>query len=313
MGILSSVYNTLKSSITERVQASHLSDGYNFEYRGSGASAVVVVLSGYKQPLWPWVFERLVAAVPEGADVCIMSAGKFEAELDEIAEKNNWSYLATKTNDVSLVQNVAIKLHPEAKQIIKVDEDVFLNPESLSRTLEYHLALKDDGVVDPGITVPMLNINGVCYRQMLDRLGLLGEYEERFGVAKGSTLGIPATDSGEAAKWIWEKTTPLLETQEKLAAKADDKIWMAGFQFSIGVMVWDRDFWEEIGYLPVKRHSHWLKQSTLGYDEEFICRMAMFYSRPIVICQTAFAGHFSFGRQYADMLEFLKQTPEAFD
>jgi hypothetical protein len=145
----------------------------------------------------------------------------------------------------------------------------------------------------------------------LKQLGLLEEFEAKFGVARITTLGAPLTDSAEAARWMWEKTAPLEKTVLKLKRTAEPEL-MAPVQFSIGLIVMERAFWEEIGFYPVRRHMLMMKKSTLGADEEYLCRMATFHARPVVICQHALAGHFSFGRQYAGMLDLLTEHPEYF-
>ena len=58
----------------------------------------------------------------------------------------------------------------------------------------------------------MLNVNGVCYRPLLKILGLLEAYEARFGVARIAAVGVAATDNVDAARWIWEHTSPLEDT-----------------------------------------------------------------------------------------------------
>lgn len=311
MTITGRIYDRLKCRLDGLRRSANLTDDYVLKDRRSGSRQLVVMLAGYKQPLWPFVFPRFAQAVPPGADVCIVSAGKFDPEINELAEEHHWSYLSTKTNDVSLIQNVAIRLHPEADTIIKVDEDIFLTPQTLSETIAYHGAVKSQGIVRPSATAPMLNVNGVCYRPLLRQLGLLEAYERQFGTARCATIGIRATDDAEAARWIWAHTAPLEQTAAKLRRAAEPEL-MAPVQFSIGVIVFDRCFWDEIGFFPVKRHQIAMRRSTLGADEEYICRMAMFYARPIVICQHALAGHFSFGSQYAGMLELLKSEPTYF-
>ena len=311
MGALSSLYNGVKSTYKNQVRKSNLSDKYRFIDRSAKTQTVVIILAGYKQPLWPFVFPKLARAMPEGVDVCVMSAGKYDAELEEICARNKWSYLGTATNDVSLVQNVAISLHPEARTIVKIDEDMFLTDATIKDCLAYYTEVKASGIADPAFVAPMININGVCYRPLLQRLGLLEEFEAKFGVARISTLGVPVTDDAEAARWMWSKTAPLEETVQKLKRSALPGL-MAPVQFSIGLIVMERAFWEMIDCFPVKRHMLAMKKSTLGADEEYLCRMATFHARPVVVCEHALAGHFSFGRQYAGMLDLLTEHPEYF-
>lgn len=311
MSLASDFYETGKSIVKAQQRKSNCSDKYRFVDRRNNASTVAIILAGYKQPLWPFVFARLKRGLPSDIDVCVMSAGRDDPALDEICAANGWSYLATRTNDVSLVQNVAIVLHPAADLIVKIDEDMFVTEKTIIDTIDYHGEVKRSGIANPAFVAPTINVNGVCYRPLLEKLGLLEEFESRFGVARVACIGVPITDDPEAARWMWEKTAPLEVTVEKLprTSRID---FMAPVQFSIGLIVIERTFWEQIGLHPVKRHMLALKKSTLGADEEYLCRMAMFHSRPIVVCPHALAGHFSFGRQYAGMLSLLSSHPEYF-
>ena len=202
-------------------------------------------------------------------------------------------------------------IHPDATQIVKVDEDIFVTADTIKDCMDYYAEVKSSGIANPAFVAPMININGICYRPLLKQLELLEEFEAKFGVARITNLGAPLTDNAEAARWMWQKTAPLEETVTKLARATEPLL--TPVQFSIGLIVMERAFWEEIGYFPVKRHMLMMKKSTLGADEEYLCRMATFFGRPGVICQHAFAGHFSFGRQYAGMLELLTEHPEYFE
>jgi hypothetical protein len=309
--IVSGAYDALKSFAKQRELESNLRDSYKFADRRNKADTVVIILAGYKRPLWPKVFSRLERAMPDNVDVCVMTAGLFDQDLSDMSERNGWSYLSTRTNDVSLVQNVAISLHPHAKTLVKIDEDIFVTTNTLSDTLAHYHHLRAAGIVDAGFVSPMLNVNGVCYRPLLTQLELLEAFEAQFGVARIATLGIAATDDAAAARWIWERTAPLEQTVARLRRTQGPGL-LTPVQFSIGLVVMPRDFWETIGYLPVKRHMLAMKKSTLGADEERICRMATFLARPGVVCEHALAGHFSFGRQYQGMLKFFEERPDLF-
>jgi len=310
MSVLAKAYYNAKGLVTATQRKSNLSDRYKFESRSRNLDTAVIILAGYKQPLWPLVFPRLKAAMPADADICVMSAGKYDSALSALCAQNGWSYLGTHTNDVALVQNIAISLHPAATLIVKIDEDMFVTKDTVTLCIDYYKKLKADGIVNPALVTPMINVNGVTYRPLLKHLGLLEEYEARFGPARIATLGSRATDDPIAAQWIWERTAPLEQIAATLTPSSE--LLMAPVQFSIGLIVFEREFWEAIGLLPVKRHMLAMKQSTLGVDEDHLCRLATSQSRPVVICQHAIAGHFSFGRQYSGMLGFLGEHPEYF-
>jgi hypothetical protein len=311
MAFIRTIHSALKSAAAKADRYSRLRDRYTLDDRREGASLLVYLLIGYKPALWPFVIPRIAAAIPAGADVCCLSPGLHSPEVAEIARRHGWSYLATATNDVSLAQNVCLSLHPDAVFVCKIDEDMFLLPQTIARTLAAYEALKASGVADPAFMAPVIPLNGVCYRWVLERLGLLQAFEERFGVARLATANLPVQSDPAAARWIWRRTTPLEVTAERLA-KASVQYLYCAVQFSIGLIVFERAFWEEIGMLPVHRRRRALGASTLGGDEAYLCKAAVEKSRPGVVTTDAFAGHFSFGPQYAGMAELLREAPELF-
>ena len=306
-----SVYDRLKQAAERLKRWSNHYDAYRFDARSKGRGLLVLVLAGYKRPLWPYVFPRLSRAIPKDADVCVLTSGLHSPELASLCASHGWSYLATRTNDVCLSQNIGVRLHPEANLIVKVDEDMFVTERTLTDCVAYYRHLETAGVVRPGAVAPMINVNGFCYRHLLKRLGLLDAFEAQFSTARIATTSTPATDEAAAAHWLWARTAPLEQTVSQLVGDPEPSL-MAPLQFSIGLVVFSRVFWEMIGHLPVRRHLLLMGRPTLGADEEHICRMAMFHARPLVICQHALAGHFAFGRQYDGMLNVLTAHPEYF-
>jgi hypothetical protein len=304
-------YDASASALRSAGRAARCRGRHEFVDRRTRATTVIVILAGYKQALWPAVFPRLEKNIPPDTDVCLMSAGKDDAELRKLAATNGWSYLTTYLNDVSLIQNLAISHHPDADTIVKIDEDVLLPDRTIADLVDFHDRVKAAGVVSPAFTAPTLNINGFCYRELLRVLGLLDEYERTFGPARVATRGIAATESAEAARWIWERTGPVDRTASVLRGQ-DPEIRTASVQFSIGLIVFDRSFWETIGYFPVFRRCHAVGKSTLGADEEYLCGKAVSSGSPMVVAPHLFAGHFSFGRQYDGVLDLLHQRPELF-
>jgi hypothetical protein len=304
------IYGGAKHGLAAAESWSRLHDRITFDDRRRGAPVVVCMLAGYKPDLWPFVMPRFRAALPE-ADVCLISPGLRHAGLADLCRQEGWSYLGTATNDVALAQNVCYRLHDRARMIVKLDEDMLLLPTSITALLEEYRLIKAEGVLDPGFVAPMIPLNGFCYRPLLEMLGLLEAYEAVFGRARLATAGLPVQTDPLAARWIWEHTAPLADTAAKLAA-LPRRVLPCPIQFSIGLIAFERAFWEQIGYLAVYRRRLLAGLSTLGGDEAYLCARAVETSRPAVVTTAALAGHFSFGPQYAGMKALLEQRPGLF-
>lgn len=304
------IYGGLKrwaSGVSRRLK---ISDHFHFEDRRCGAASVVCLLAGDKPELWPFAMPRLKSALSD-SDVCLVTPGQRRTDLADLCRREGWSYLSTATNESSLAQNVCYRLHDDAELIIKLDEDMFLLPGSISALITQYKLIKGEGIVDPGFVAPMIPINGYCYRPLLEMLGLLEEYEALFGRARIAFSGLPVHDDPAAASWIWERTAPLEATAMRLAAMPARTLFCP-VQFNSGLIVFERSFWEQIGRLPVLRRRLVFGVSTQGADEEYFCSKAVEASRPGVITSTVLAGHFSFDPQYPGMTSLLKQRPELF-
>ena len=176
----------------------------HFIDRSKHRKDLCIIIAGYKPYLYQDVFERLIRFLPEQMDVCIVSSGIYSEELEKIASEHGWSYLSTKRNCVTLLQNVAILKHPDAEYIYKIDEDIFVTEHCFERMKETFLRVEKDGLYDVGFVAPLLPINGYCHLRILERLHLVSEYERRFErpiYASYSTRLIEK--SPDAAKFFW--------------------------------------------------------------------------------------------------------------
>jgi hypothetical protein len=289
---------------------SRLHDRVSFDDRRTDAPVLVCMLAGYKPDLWRFVMPRFRAALPD-ADICIVSPGLHHDGLADLCRRERWSYLSTVTNDVALAQNVCYRLHNAAEMIVKLDEDMFLLPDTITGLLAAYRDIKAQGIVDPGFVAPMIPLNGFCYRYLLEMLGLLDDYEAAFGRAQLATSGLAVHNDLAAARWIWERTAPLEATAARLNS-LERRVLLCPIQFSIGLIAFERQFWEQIGSFAVHRHRLLAGLGTLGGDEAYLCARAVEMSRPAVVTTAALAGHFSFGPQYAGLKALLDERPELF-
>lgn len=290
-----------REALQRRSKRRRFAGEYRFEDRQTGSQALIIVLAGYKEYLWPWVFERLRRAMPSDADVCIASSGRHDAALARMASEAGWSYLSSAENQVPVVQNLAIREHPSARMVVKVDEDIIVPTGFFSDLLAGYERVKQERRFTPGICSPVLNVNGYSYVNFLETLGLLDEYRERFGELTRRSGLIKATDRGEGALWLWERSLPFDEVAARFAA-LPFAYSAVPHRFSIGAIAYERDLWEEMG-------GFWLGAEApgLGADEEQICRTCMSLSRVIVVLHNLFAGHFAFGPQEPTMRGALER------
>ncbi|WP_443737922.1 hypothetical protein [Treponema sp.] len=162
------------------------------------------ILAGYKSFTWKIVFKRIKTFCPENIDVCIVSSGIFSEELLNITTENSWSYLTTKKNNVCLALNSAIKNFPSAKNIFKLDEDIFVTKDFFTNLPKIHEESKEKYF--PCFTAPLIPINGFCYSKILEKLNLIEEYKKHFEeprVSAGSWMQIE--NNLEVAKFFWGK------------------------------------------------------------------------------------------------------------
>jgi hypothetical protein len=269
--------------------------GRDFEDRRKRSDRVVMILAGYKSYLWPWTLDRMARFMPGDVDVCITSSGVHSAELADFARERGWSYLATHQNRVPLAQNLTIQAHPDARYVTKLDEDIFVGEGFFEALAGGYDRIKAEQRFRPGICSPILNVNGNTYVPFLHAMGLSDEYEARFGPLTQASGALPCTDTGEGARWLWERSLPFDRTA---ALFAEQPFAYSGVphRFSIGAITFERDLWELM-------EGFWAAPEGpgLGADEEQFARVCMTHSRPIVVIENLFAGHFAFGPQEADM------------
>lgn len=282
----------------------HFEGAYQFIDRSKSKEKLLMVLAGYKEYLWDAVFSRIKAYLPEDIDVCIMTAGYENERLKKYCEEEDWSYLWTSENKLSLTQNLTIKCHPAAKWIYKMDEDIFLTPGIFEKLLDTWNDVENERKYAIGLVAPLMAVNGYGYRRILEYIDCLPEYEEQFGeciLGRGNVYGNP-----DVAEYLWKKTLPINEFAARIE-KIGSKYSICYHRFSIGCMLIKRNIWEEMGGFRIA------SEGVLGVDEEFLCKWCMNTARAIVIAEQAFAGHFAYGLQTESMKAFYAKHKDEFD
>ncbi len=284
---------------------------YSFDDRSSGSDTMLIVLAGYKPDLWDAVFARLARFLPKGIDVCVVISGKTDVRLREICRERGWSCLSTKRNNLALAQNTAIRRHPAAKWIYKMDEDIFLTEGVFERMKAAYLAAPKRVSTEPGFVSPLIPINGYGHVQILRRLGLESAWESRFGqlmYTDGLTAHTSILKNPAAARFMWGETEPMLRDIDKLNSlfsEGKGRVSICPIRYSIGFVLFDRELWNKFGHFYVC-----LTGTNLGLDEEQICQYCMLYAKAIVVAEDAVVGHFSYGPQTKAMLEYMKENAD---
>lgn len=304
--------------------------------RSKGRKAMCMVLAGYKEKLYPHTLKRLKMYENEMVDVVILSSGKYVAELDDICKKNMWSYLWTKENDVSLIQNVAIVNHPKAKYIFKLDEDIFITKDYFEKMFTAYAhckygvktkkdaykklgLVKDDGVLEnpnvepveyrPGFVAPLIPVNKFGFVRIIKKLDAVSEYEKKFG-CRPMYHDKGVTEDPEFAKFMWGDggVIPHIDDLNNKFGLNPLHEAACAIRFSIGAIMFERKLWKEMKGFKVIPFNH-----RLGIDEEQLNAFCVNNTYPMMVSENIVVGHFSFGSQTEGMYEYMDEHPEIFE
>lgn len=277
--------------------------------RSQGSDDLCIVLAGYKEQCYPATLGRLAQEAPKDMDVCIVSSGLFSPTLERLCEEHGWSYLSTQRNNVCLVQNMAIELHPHAQHIYKLDEDIFICRDYFTRLkAAYQLALQSP--YRPGVVAPAINLNGFSSYHILDRLDLLADFALRFEPLKSETgRDHPVELLPDVARYLWGEGghVPSIDEIDELLNGDEPRVLACPHVFSIGAILFDRGLWEDIGFFPVGRSGN-----SLGKDEQSICTYCFKKSRPLMVSMNLAVGHLSFKTQNETMMRYYSEHEEVF-
>ncbi|WP_395319478.1 hypothetical protein [Fructilactobacillus frigidiflavus] len=298
------IYDQYKSWESNRKLTKH----YKFVNRSNNKQKLCIILAGYKEFLWDDTLGRIYNFIPDDYDVCLVSSGLFSNKLDEFSRKNKWSYVSVKRNNVALAQNVAISLFPNATDILKIDEDIFITDGMVRKLEETFDRVKD---YDTGIVSPTIPINGFGYNKILDFYNLTDIYKEKFEnpiYAAGPKYMIESNP--EVAKFFWGKGGYLKQLDKINSDFLNTKFNYSAcpIRLSIGCILFKRDLWNSMKMFDVS-----YRGSDMGRDEEQIDSYCMLNSRAIIVSGNAVAGHLSFGTQNNPMKSFFLKNKVNFN
>lgn len=282
---------------------------YEFINCQSGNGNLLIVLAGYQPYYFDAVFERVSKCqkqFKEGMDVCICCSSAPQSaklELERICEQNGWSFLYLKKNRVTQVQNTAIKLHEKAEWIFKIDEDIILCDDYLTKMKEAYIEADNTLPYKVGFAGPVLNINAFGTQSFLKTIGKWEEFEQKFGrFLVGGMINTPQDDihrNQDWAQYIWEHSVPFDQVAAQVAKKKNIEI--CPIRFSIGAILFKREFLEHNGYFPVFR------SGGMGQDEKYMCDICIEGMYSIIVPSNVFVGHLGFGPQKETCRQFYNE------
>lgn len=199
-------YERLKIARDDMRRQSRLRGRYRLENRIKGSDRLCIILAGYKEYLYPAILGRVEKYALADMDICILTAGLYSAEMAKHCADRGWSYLSTKRNNVSLIQNLAIHLHPAAQYIFKLDEDIFITEGYFENMLRaWHHAEEGDYV--PGVMAPLIPVDPYGNVRVLEKFGLTEKNTEMFEKPKYSCdLNRQFYKNPESAKFFWDES-----------------------------------------------------------------------------------------------------------
>ncbi|MBO5349934.1 MAG: hypothetical protein J6A89_09005 [Clostridia bacterium] len=309
--IVFKIWNARNEKRLKKIDDRKVQGKHTFINRGKNSEKLCIILAGYKEFLWKDVFSRIKEYAPEDIDVCVVTSGMYNEKLASLCEKNDWSYLGVKENKVTLAQNIAINLHPNAKYIYKLDEDIFVTEgffTQLKTTLDN---IEKEGRYRPSFIAPLINVNGYSYIRLLEKMDLLNAFEKKFGKAVYDVNPTePIVKNGEIAKFLWGSEETKIRNIDELSknfANKDFEYSVCPIRFSIGAILMPREIWEKMHKFTVT------DDVGLGLDEEELCKYAISESRPIIVSENVLVGHFSYGPQTEEMKKYYNENRDIFE
>ena len=300
------LYDTAKYLLKDKRR---LTKKYIFEDRMKSKEKVCFILAGYKEFSYDIVFSRIKKFVPKDVEVCILSSGKYSEKLSKIASDNDWSYLSTKRNNVCLIQNVANSIFKDAKNIYKIDEDIFVTKHFFDTLYKTYKECNDKGDYNVGLVAPIIPINGFSHVYLLDRFDLRKTYDKKFEKTKYAAGPDRMIENNpDVAKFFWGEKDylPNIDVIDDTLSKDKFDYVACPIRFSIGAIMYSREFWKDMGMFPVG------EGADMGNDEVEMCLQAMKKSKAIIISKNTAVGHLSFGKQNETMKNYYEKHKEIF-
>lgn len=296
------VYNL--NNLNEEIVVKKNEIEYQFIDRKKGKENLCYILAGYGQDIWEGTLARIEKFQSREWDYCLVSSGKYDEYLNIMAEKNGWSYLYTAKNQVCCAQNLVLEHHPEAKYIIKMDEDMFIGKDFFHLMLKEYKEIEKKGDYRIGFAVPVIPLNCSGYISYLNLIGKREEFEKKFGRSYRNRFSAVFSVL-ETAEYLWDTIDNFDFMAEKFTKNMGWEI--IDSYFNIGCIMYTRERWCMMGKWPED-----ISVSGMGMDEVTIYEDNMQKDMSIYEIKSVLVGHLAFGHQKGRMMEYYKNNKQKF-
>ncbi len=299
---ITEIYNL--NNLAEETSIESCDIPYYFENRSKEKENLCYILAGYEPVLWDNTLQRVSEYADDEVDYCIVSSGRYDKRLEEFAKEKDWSYLYTEQNQVCFIQNKVIELHPRARYIIKLDEDIFIGKDFFSKMIHEFNKIEQCGQYRIGFAVPVIPLNCCGYVSYLELIGKKKEFETIFGRAYKSRFSA-VFHIVETAEFLWDTMDSFDEMAEKFLINKQNNI--LDCYYNIGCIMFTRERWLTMGKWPEKNG-----ESGMGQDEAYIYEDNVKKDMSIYEIQSVLAGHLAFGHQKKRMIQYFQEHQDKF-
>lgn len=285
---------------------------YTFVDRRKGAENLMLVLAGFQPFYWDVILARVKKAQEqfgEELDVCVCLPKGVDGAFDKLkgkCEKYDWSLLDIHKDLLAQAQNTAIMLHPNAKWIFKIDEDIIVPPNFFSGLKHSYLNLeKDDSkYYDIGFMGPLINLNGCGTPVFLKSIGKVEDFDKKYGKFHVDGINFdhsPVHGSGDFATDVWKESMPFDSKASEIAEKNEGSTTICPSRFSIGAMLFTRYFWNHINGFQVGTIG------AMGVEEIQVNNWCQTNFYGIYLANDVLCGHLGFFGQKKACREFFEE------
>ena len=266
---------------------------WQFVDRQSGTDSLILLVAGFQEHYWDILMANINQANHGQRDVCVcipLGGGK-EKRLYEIAGRYGWSVLRIKDDLLSQAENTAIRLHPNANIIHKLDEDIVIN-DFYFDDMEAAFEHRDESEYCPGFLAPVININLATTDDYLKIIGKYDDFYLRFGKHHRGSLffhrSIEVAEYLTKTLFCYGKVHALFDL-----ARLEKRTYIAcPVRFSIGAVLFTRQYWEELGYFAVG-----FRSVGRAEEETQMCSYNVDNYKPTVCVGNVVVGHLGYFTQ----------------